>query len=81
MGRNILLPNRCDVVLAYYVADVGRGSVLQQQQDDVQVTHEGCHVDRSQTRLDAGSEEVMMMNFQKQTLDVRVSNRAAPIRY
>lgn len=45
------------LVVAYYVADVRRGSVLQQQQDDVQVTHEGCHVDRSQTRLDTGSEE------------------------
>lgn len=33
------------------VADVGRSSALQQQQHDVQVAHEGCHVDRGQAGL------------------------------
>lgn len=37
--------------ITHNVADVSRGPVLQQEQDDVQVTHEGCHMDGRQTRL------------------------------
>lgn len=45
-----------DRLITHNIADVRRGSVLQQQQDDVQVTHEGCYVDGSQTRLGAERE-------------------------
>lgn len=40
--------------ITHNIADVSRGPVLQQEQDDVQVTHEGCYVDGRQTRLNTG---------------------------
>ena len=57
------------------VADIGRGPVLQQQQHDVEVTHEGCHVDGSQTGLHRGGQsQGTMRETRYQTTQRRVGN-------
>lgn len=45
------------VPLTHNIADIGWSSILQQQQHDVQVTHERCHMDGSQTGLHIGAQE------------------------
>lgn len=55
------LSARSDPSHTHNVSDIGRGAVLQQQQDNVQVAHEGSHVHWCEARLRNKATAVLLL--------------------